>query len=39
LARPNPDPSAPDDARFLTAELAVLTPAIPDTLILNPIGG
>jgi Baseplate J-like protein len=38
LARPNPDPSAPDDARFLTAELALLTPAIPDTLILSEIG-
>ncbi|MBV9991079.1 MAG: putative baseplate assembly protein [Alphaproteobacteria bacterium] len=39
LAGPNPDPSAPDDARFLTAELALLTPAIPDTLILDQIGG
>lgn len=39
LARPNPDPQATGDARFLTAELAVLTPAIPDTLILTEIGG
>lgn len=37
FARPNPDPSAA--ARFLPAELAVLTPAIPDTLILTQVGG
>ncbi len=36
-ARANPDPLAAD--RFLPAELAILTPAIPDTLILKNVGG
>jgi predicted phage baseplate assembly protein len=34
-ARINPDPAADPDARILPAELAILSPVVPDTLILT----